>query len=292
MPPVVTTTAWAVSSKSPTTSRFDGAPRGPSSGARTAPRTPVTAPPVTTSSSTRCRWRKRDEPARPRPRSALRTNGSTTPVPVPQVTWNRGTELPCPPARRSPRSAQPTVGQPAEPERRQPRALLPGGELDVGPRPPDGQRVLVVEAVELRAALPVAPRQLDASRARPAAAARGCRRGTGRRTTTTPGRRGRRRSPGRRARRACRGRSARGSRPGRRARRRRRRHPRPRRHPSLSNSRRRRPARRDHPGHVADREAGPRGCHADRRHVRNSRGHAEERSRRAWSPWPASTVGR
>ena len=40
-----------------------------------------------------------------------RTNGSSTPGPVPQVTWNRGTELPWPRARPSPRSAQPTTGK-------------------------------------------------------------------------------------------------------------------------------------------------------------------------------------
>jgi hypothetical protein len=51
-------------------------------------------------------------------------------------------------------------GQPAEPERRQPRTLLAGGELDVGPGPTDGEGVLVVEPVELRAALPVAPGEL------------------------------------------------------------------------------------------------------------------------------------
>ena len=43
----------------------------------------------------------------------------------------------------------------------QPRPLLPGGEVDVGPRPAAAPVVLVV-AVEPRRALPVLPRQLDA----------------------------------------------------------------------------------------------------------------------------------
>ena len=39
-----------------------------------------------------------------------RSNGSSTPGPVPQVKWKRGTELPWPCARPPPRSAQPTTG--------------------------------------------------------------------------------------------------------------------------------------------------------------------------------------
>ena len=109
IPPEVTTTARAVSSSSPTTSRFVLTPRGSVAGARTATRTPVTAPPSTTSSSTRRRNAKRIRPSCSSS-TARRTNGSTTPGPVPHVTWKRGTELPCPPARPSPRSAQPTMG--------------------------------------------------------------------------------------------------------------------------------------------------------------------------------------
>ncbi len=44
-------------------------------------------------------------------------SGATTPGPVPQVMWKRGTELPCPPAVPSPRSAQPTTGNHRIPSR-------------------------------------------------------------------------------------------------------------------------------------------------------------------------------
>src|SRR6476469_2664482 len=110
MPPLVTTTAWAVSSKSPTSSRLLGRPRSTSSGARTRPRTPVTVPTVRTSSSTRWRKAKVTRPLATAARTR-RANGSTSPGPVPQVMWKRGTELPCPSARPSPRSAQPTTGK-------------------------------------------------------------------------------------------------------------------------------------------------------------------------------------
>ncbi len=109
MPPVVTITAWAVSSNSPAGSRLEAAPRGAGSGASRVPRTPVTTPSRTTNSSTRWRWWKVSRPAAAACRASC-TNGPTTPVPVPQGTWKRGTELPWPSARRSPRSAQPTSG--------------------------------------------------------------------------------------------------------------------------------------------------------------------------------------
>jgi hypothetical protein len=48
-----------------------------------------------------------------------------------------------------------------DPVTAQPSSLLPGGPLDVGPGPLGGPRVLVVESIELRAALPVAPCQLE-----------------------------------------------------------------------------------------------------------------------------------
>ena len=52
--------------------------------------------------------------ARMRPESrwarTRRSNGSTTPGPVPQVMWKRGTLLPGPSAPCPPRSAQPTTG--------------------------------------------------------------------------------------------------------------------------------------------------------------------------------------
>src|SRR3954451_9352667 len=110
IPPDATITTGARSSNSPVTSRLLGAPRSAESGARTAPRTPTTRPSSTMSSSTR--WRFRMD-TRPLAAAACtrRTNGSTTPGPVPQVMWNRGTELPCPPADPLPRSAQPTTGK-------------------------------------------------------------------------------------------------------------------------------------------------------------------------------------
>ena len=41
----------------------------------------------------------------------VRSNGATTPVPVPHGMWKRGTEFPCPPLVPSPRSAHPTTGK-------------------------------------------------------------------------------------------------------------------------------------------------------------------------------------
>ncbi len=85
------------------------APRGRVGGS-SRPRTPVTTPPVSTRASTR--WRKA-RVTRPAPTASRtrRSNGSTSPGPVPHVRWKRGTELPCPSARPSPRSAQPTTGK-------------------------------------------------------------------------------------------------------------------------------------------------------------------------------------
>ena len=70
-------------------------PRGTSLGSRTAPDTPVTVPSAVTSASTRCRKRNSSRPASAAARTRF-SNGSTTPGPVPQVTWNLGTELPGP----------------------------------------------------------------------------------------------------------------------------------------------------------------------------------------------------
>ena len=71
-----------------------------------------------------------------RPRAACsrtrRSNGSSTPGPVPQVKWKRGTELPWPCARPPPRSAQPTTGNQRMPMRVQPWPHLAGGEVDKG----------------------------------------------------------------------------------------------------------------------------------------------------------------
>ena len=102
-------TAWARNENSPAAVREDGAPRGTPLGSRTVPETPSTAPFVTVIASTRClnfSW------TRPASAAALtrRSNGSTTPGPVPQVMWKRGTLLPGPLAWWPPRSAQPTIG--------------------------------------------------------------------------------------------------------------------------------------------------------------------------------------
>jgi len=98
IPPEVTITAGACSSNSPASVRELRVPRAAWLGSRIAPRTPSTVPPVTVSPSTRCRNRS---PTRPEPAASLTrcSNGATTAGPVPQVTWKRGTELPCPSAR-------------------------------------------------------------------------------------------------------------------------------------------------------------------------------------------------
>ena len=85
MPPDVTITTGACSSNSPATARELRVPRAAWLGSRTVPRTPSTAPPVTVSSSTR--WRNRN-PTRPDATASrtLRSNGASSPGPVPQVT--------------------------------------------------------------------------------------------------------------------------------------------------------------------------------------------------------------
>jgi hypothetical protein len=98
IPPDVTITAGACSSNGPTSVRELRVPRAAELGSSTAPRTPSTAPPVTVSPSTRCRNRNPTRPSDAASRTR-RTNGASTPGPVPQVTWNLGTELPCPSAR-------------------------------------------------------------------------------------------------------------------------------------------------------------------------------------------------
>ncbi len=97
MPPEVTTTASAANANSPAASRLVEAPRGASSSARTVPLTPVTAPPAVSIRSTRCRKANRTSPASAASRT-IRANGSTSPGPVPQTMWKRGTEFPCPSA--------------------------------------------------------------------------------------------------------------------------------------------------------------------------------------------------
>ena len=163
IPPEVTITAWASSSKSPTAVRELRAPRGTADGSSTVPRTPPTTPSVTTSSSTRCR--------------------------------NAAVALPCThclahPARE--RFDEGGAGAPGDVEARdrvavpgsgvaasfgpaddreephaplaQPCPLLPRGEVHVGlgPSPrPQIRRVRAVEAVKACAALPVLPGQVD-----------------------------------------------------------------------------------------------------------------------------------
>lgn len=91
----VTITAWALSSKAPATSRLLGLPRSASEGSRTSPLTVSTLPAVRDSPVTR--WRKRSSTSpRATPARTRRSNGATSPGPVPQVMWKRGTELPCP----------------------------------------------------------------------------------------------------------------------------------------------------------------------------------------------------
>ncbi len=97
MPPEVTRTTGACSSNWPVSVRELWWPRGAELGSSTAPRTPSTAPLVTVSSSTRCRKRNCTRPSDTAARTR-RANGATTLGPVPQVTWKRGTELPCPSA--------------------------------------------------------------------------------------------------------------------------------------------------------------------------------------------------
>ena len=157
-------------------------------GASTAPRTPVTAPPATTRSSTRCRNRERDQPARDAPRGPGARTARPRPGPVPQVRWKRGTELPCPSARPSPRSAQPTTGKSRSPMVVQPRPLLAGREVDVRLGPAAAASGPL--AVELGAAHPVLQRQLVGVLDAHPALLGACRRGTARRATRTPGRRG------------------------------------------------------------------------------------------------------
>ena len=116
IPPVVTMTAGARSSKSATSSRFDSTPRAVWLGASVRPRTPTTVPDSVRSVSTRCR-----NPNSTSPAVSAASTGSrktrTTSGPVPQVRWKRGTELPCSAAPEPPRSAQPTIGV-----RRRPRS--------------------------------------------------------------------------------------------------------------------------------------------------------------------------
>ena len=74
--------------------------------------------------------------------------------------WKRGTELPCPSARPSPRSAQPTTGKSRWPCSCSHDALLAGGEVEVRLGPLARPEVLV--PVELGRTHPVLRRELEA----------------------------------------------------------------------------------------------------------------------------------
>ena len=84
-------------------------PRAAPVGSRTSPCTPCTTPFVMTSPHTRCRKWNRTRPVCTWARTR-RANGSTTPGPVPHVTWKRGTLFPGPLGPDAPRSAHPTNG--------------------------------------------------------------------------------------------------------------------------------------------------------------------------------------
>ena len=169
-----------------------------------------------------------DQPGARPPAWTDRTNGSTTPgagapgdvEPRHRVAVPVGAQVaPLGPA---------DGGQEAQAERRSARTRFsPAANSTYARAHRAAHDVLVVQPVELGAALPVAPGQLDRVPDAAAGAARGCRPGTARRTTSTPGRRGWPGPPGRPAQPACRPGSARGWRPGRPGRRRRRRHRRP-----------------------------------------------------------------
>ena len=92
MPPPATTTAWADKLNSPIASveRAD-APRQVA-GLQDRSRRRVRRLSSTSSAVTWCRARIRTR----RECSTRCANGSTRPGPVPQATWNRGTELPWP----------------------------------------------------------------------------------------------------------------------------------------------------------------------------------------------------
>ena len=123
-------------------SREVGAPRATSAGSSISPRTPVDgAARAVTSSSTRCRNRSGHLTV-PDGSRTRRTNGSSTPGPVPQMMWNRGTELPCPPAAYAAALGPAHDREEPTPRALEPGPLLAGGELDVGPGPSPGPVVL------------------------------------------------------------------------------------------------------------------------------------------------------
>jgi hypothetical protein len=98
MPPDVTITACAENEKSPATVRELGSALPVGEASSTSPDTPSHTPLVTLTFVTLWRNLSVTSPFATASRTR-RSNGSTTPGPVPHVTWKRGTELPCPSAR-------------------------------------------------------------------------------------------------------------------------------------------------------------------------------------------------
>ena len=99
MPPEVTITAWAVSSKSPAASRFDSPARAATAlGASTRAAHAGDRAAGDDQLVHAVAEAQLDQPFATASRTR-RSNGSTTPGPVPQVMWKRGTELPWPSAR-------------------------------------------------------------------------------------------------------------------------------------------------------------------------------------------------
>ena len=206
MPPEVTTTACARISKSPTSVRELASPRATPLGSRTAPRTPVTAPSVTTSSATR--WRKRsstvpglDAGAHP---AGERLDDAGTGAPDDVEARHRvavaggGVAAALGPADDR---------EEADALLLEPGALLAGGELEVGLGPLARPVVLGRGRRRRCRTSPGGPAR--GSRAPAAGAARGCRRGRGRRRTRRPARPATPRAPGRPGSPACRRRPAR-----------------------------------------------------------------------------------
>ncbi len=160
MPPEATITAPAESSKSPTTSRPDFWPRSTVEGASTlAGDARHRAVRSVTMRSTRWRNFSTIRPAATCSRTR-RSNGSTTPGPVPQVMWKRGTELPWPSASAAAALGPADHRKPAHAHAMQPGPHLAGGEVDIGlghlARPE------ILGPVEAGRAHPVLQRQLAA----------------------------------------------------------------------------------------------------------------------------------
>ena len=153
MPPLVTITASARSSKLPTASRLEETPRAQSSGARIVPDTPSTAPAVT---------RQRvDAVAEAQvcargPHAPLERLDHARPGAPGEVEARDRVAVP---DRAVAAALGPAdVRHPLHAHRRQPGALLAGREVDVGLGP--AARPVVVRAVEAGRPEPVLPRQL------------------------------------------------------------------------------------------------------------------------------------